>query len=73
VGHDRSAEVSPGARPVHDLGPGRLQPQPDLFHPGGQGGQDLLGLPPGRAVHHRIVGALEVEAGNSRSSHESNV
>jgi hypothetical protein len=41
---------------VHDPGFGRVQSQPDLFHPVRKRRQDLTGLAFGRAVHDRVVG-----------------
>jgi hypothetical protein len=45
----------------HDPGLVRVQLQPDLGHPFLQRGEDLIGLPLRRAVHHGVVGvALEL-------------
>src|SRR5437660_8421741 len=49
---------------VDDPGLGRVQPQPDLFHPLPERRQHLAGLALGDAVHDRVVGVpLELDAG----------
>src|SRR5262249_37007734 len=40
---------------THDLGLGRVQPQPDLLHPAGERRQHHAGFPFRRAVHDRVI------------------
>ena len=40
---------------VHDLGLGRVQPQPDLLHPAGERRQHHAGFPFRRAVHDCVI------------------
>jgi hypothetical protein len=47
-----------------------VQPQADLLHPGGDSGEDVLGLPPRRAMHHRIIRVPLEPHGRELPSHE---